>query len=139
MKNILIIEDDRLIRWSLKELFTKDNHQIKTASSVEEALFHAQKKSYQLICTDLELKEELRIDLLAKLKDRQPNAKIIILSALNRQVIEKKLGEIKVDAILEKPFSGDKIRILANDLLKNANRLIKTNDKEVKTAHEKAT
>jgi len=139
MKNILIIEDDRLIRWSLKELFTKDNHQIDTASSAEEALFQAKKKSYQLICSDLELKEELRIDLLAKLKNMQPKAKIIILSALNRQVIEKKLGDIKVDAILEKPFTGDKIRVLANNLLKNTNRSIKTNDKEVKTAHEKAT
>ena len=119
MAQILIIDDDKLIRWSLKELFTKHNHQVHTASTAKEALILAEKSPYQLIFTDLELNQETRIDILPRIKDIQPNALIIILSALNQPKIEQQLGDLKVDAVIEKPFSGEDILNLVNELFKS--------------------
>lgn len=117
MARILIIDDDKLIRWSLKELFARSSNQVDTAATIEEAISCAEKYSYQLICSDIEICGQIQNDFLIKIRKLQPDARMIILSGLNLQQIKQILGDFKVDAVLEKPFNGDKIRKLVDDFL----------------------
>lgn len=118
MARILIIDDDKLIRWSLKELLVRSSRLVDTAASIEEALSCAEKNNYQLICSDIEICGHIQNDFISKIWKFQPDAKMIILSALNQQQIKQALGDLKVDAVLEKPYDSDEIRSLVDDFLR---------------------
>lgn len=117
MTRILIIDDDKLIRWSLKELLSSSSNLIDTAATIEEALSFAEKYSYRLIFSDIEICSQIQSDFLFTIRKFQPETKIIILSALSRQQIKQIFGDFKIDAVLEKPYDGEKIRALVDDFL----------------------
>ena len=117
MERILIIDGDKLIRWSLKELLAGSTNLIDTAATIEEAISFAKKFSYQLIFSDIEICGQIQSNFLSTIRKFQPEAKIIILSALSREQIKQMLGDFKLDAVLEKPYDSDKIRTLVKDFL----------------------
>ena len=113
MARILIIDDDKLIRWSLKEIFSEEGHRVDTAAVPDKAFRLANEASYNLIFADIELNEANGIDVLKKINLAQPEAKIIILSAIPVNQVEVLLAGLGVFAVVEKPFDSDKIRDLA--------------------------
>ncbi len=114
---ILIVDDDKLIRWSLKELFAQEGYEVKAVATVKEALEQAEDKPYDLIFTDLEINDENSIEMLRKMTSFQPEAKIIILSALTRQQIESQLENLRIFSIIEKPFRSEQIKSIVKEAL----------------------
>ena len=110
MLKALVIDDDKLIRWSLAEIFTQQGHEVDAASTPAEALAHVQKTNYQVIFADFELEETNTLELLIFIQGQQPEAAIVILSALPRTEIEPMLKELKILRILDKPFEPELIR-----------------------------
>jgi len=55
--------------------------------------------------------------MLRKARISQPEAKIIIISALTRQQIEPRLGNLSIFSIIEKPFKSDQIRSIVKKAL----------------------
>ncbi len=110
MLKALIIDDDKLIRWSLKEIFTQDGHQVDEACNEEEALNHARATDYDVVFADFELEDSDAADLLKNLRIIRPQAAVIILSALPSGQIESRLPGIEVFRIVEKPFEPEQIR-----------------------------
>jgi DNA-binding NtrC family response regulator len=55
MKNILVVDDEKLIRNSLKRLLEKNNYQASAAETVEDAIELLQQQSFDLILSDLRL------------------------------------------------------------------------------------
>lgn len=117
MPRTLIIDDDKLIRWSLQEIFSQEGHQVDTVATTDEALRLAEECSYCLIFADLEIENEDGFDLLRKLKKLQPEARFIILSALSRNQISPQLKGLAIVDILEKPFNSEQIRGIARKAL----------------------
>ena len=113
MARILVIDDDKLIRWSLKEIFSEEGHRVDTAAVPDKAIGLANEAPYNLIFADIELNEANGIDVLKKIYEVQPEAKIIILSAMPVNQVEAQLAGLAVFAVVEKPFDSDKIRDLA--------------------------
>ncbi len=110
MLKALVIDDDKLIRWSLTELFSQQGHRVDAASTAAEALAYVQKTNYQVIFADFELEESNTQELLISIQRQQPEAAIVILSALPRARIEPKLQELELLRILDKPFEPELIR-----------------------------
>ena len=81
MLRALVIDDDKLIRWSLQEIFSQEGHHVDTVATVSDALAQAENSSYNLIFADMEIDDADSIEMLRKLKNLQPKAEIIILSA----------------------------------------------------------
>ncbi len=124
MLRALVIDDDKLIRWSLQEIFSQEGHHVDTVATVSDALTQAEKSSYHLIFADMEIDEANTIEMLRKLKNLQPKAEITILSAQTRQQIEQQIAELSISNIIEKPFNSDQIRSMAKaalDLLNKEN------------------
>ena len=124
MLRALVIDDDKLIRWSLQEIFSQEGHHVDTVATVSDAIAQAEKSSYHLIFADMEIDDADSIDMLRKLQDLQPDAEIIILSAQTRQQIEQQIAELSISKIIEKPFNSDQIRSMAKaalDLLNKEN------------------
>jgi DNA-binding NtrC family response regulator len=114
---ILVVDDDKLIRWSLKELFSQEGYEVKAVATAKEALEQAEDKPYDLIFTDIEIKDENSTEMLRKMTSFQPETKIIILSAFTRQQMESQLGDLNIFSIIEKPFRSDQIKSIVKEAL----------------------
>ncbi len=117
MNKILIADDDKLIRWSLKEIFSQEGYEVDTAASCLEAIQQAENSQYSLIFTDFEIDKEDGIQMIRKITTCQSDAKIIILSALSRHKIESQLEGLYVFAIIEKPFQSEQILSIAKEAI----------------------
>lgn len=117
MTNILIIDDDKLIRWSLKEIFAQEGFRVDTAESSAEALRLVETNSYHLVLADFEVDDENGGEMLRKIQAIRPRIKVIILSALPRQQIEPQLSGVTYHSILEKPFRSDEIKSTVGEAL----------------------
>jgi CheY-like chemotaxis protein len=122
MLRALVIDDDKLIRWSLQEIFSQEGHHVDTVATASDAIAQAEKSPYHLIFADMEIDNADSIEMLKKLQNLQPEAEIIILSAQTRQQIEQQIVDLPISTIIEKPFNSDQIRSIAQatlDLLNN--------------------
>ncbi len=118
---ILVVDDDKLIRWSLKEIFSQEGYAVDAVATAKDALKQAKNITYELIFSDLEISDESGIEMLRKARTFQPDAKIIILSALTKQQIEPKLGNLSIFSIIEKPFKSEQIRSVVKEALGSTN------------------
>lgn len=117
MSKILIVDDEKLIRWSLKEMFSQGGHEVDTVGSSMDAIDLARKFPYHLIFADFEIDNDSCYELLQKIKALQPNTSIIILSATNITRIEECLRGLDIQFIIEKPFNSDQIMAIAQRVL----------------------
>ncbi|MCK4759211.1 MAG: response regulator [Candidatus Aminicenantes bacterium] len=117
MIKILVVDDDKLIRWSLKEMFSQEGYDVDTVATAAEALTHVEDTNYNLICADIDIEDENGIEMLKKLKMVQPEVKIIILSAYSRNQIEPQVEELSILSIIEKPFQSEQIKGIVRDVL----------------------
>ncbi len=118
---ILVVDDDKLIRWSLKEIFSQEGYTVDTVATAKDALKQAKNITYELIFADLEISDENGIEMLKNAKIFQPDAKIIILSALTKQQIEPKIGNLSIFSIIEKPFRSEHIKTIVKEALGSTN------------------
>jgi len=112
---ILVVDDDKLIRWSLKEILSQEGCEVDTVATAAEALTEVENANYNLIFCDIDIEDENGIEMLKKLKRIQSEAKIIILSAHSRSHIEPQLGNLSILSIIEKPFQSEQIRDVVKD------------------------
>jgi DNA-binding NtrC family response regulator len=117
LTKILVADDDKLIRWSLKEIFSLEGYSVDTAASSLEAVQQTEKETYSLIFTDIEMDEENGISTIVKMNAQQPGIKIVILTALPIQQVEAQLDGINICAVLEKPFMPEDILAIAKKAL----------------------
>ena len=115
---ILIVDDDKLIRWSLKEILSQEGHEVDAVATATDALTQVENSNYNLIFCDIDIENENGIDMLKKLLIVQPEAKTIILSAHSKNQIEPQLGNLKILSIIEKPFQSEQIRGIVKDIVK---------------------
>ena len=114
---ILVADDDKLIRWSLKEIFSLEGYSVDTAASSLEAVQQTEKEVYSLILADIEMDEENGISTIVKMKTQQPGTKIVILTALPSQQVKSQLDGINIFAVLEKPFKPEDILVIVKKAL----------------------
>lgn len=117
MLKTLIIDDDKLIRWSLKEILSDEGYAVDVAGSRAEALEHADSRIYDIIFADFEMDSTQTTELIKEIRLRQQDAALVIVSAAQRSKIENALEGIDIFQIMEKPFQSDHIRDIARMVL----------------------
>ncbi len=136
MIKILVVDDDKLIRWSLKEIFSQEGYAVDAVATAKDALKQAKNIPYELIFSDLEINDENGIEMLRKARALQPEAIIIIISALTKQQIEPKLGSLSIFSIIEKPFKSEQIRSVVKEALGSTNHTNESDNSTEKITKE---
>ena len=100
---ILVVDDERLVRWSLRQKCEEWGYQVLEAEGGEPALRVAQHESPDLVLLDVRLPDLSGLEVLARLKHNRDTAKIPVvavsgLSEKNRQ----KLMDAGAEDYLEK-------------------------------------
>ncbi len=79
--SILIVDDEESIRSFMVELLQEAAYEADPAASAEDALEMLQRKRYGIIFTDLRMPGMDGIALLAKIKEKDPNSEVIVLTS----------------------------------------------------------
>ncbi len=114
---ILVLDDEKLIRWSLDQIFQQEGYAVDAAGTVEEASRLAGSNAYGLILADLEVCGDGAAAFFSGLAAGQKDVKVIVITALPPDQAEAKLGDFKAHRIMEKPFASAQIREAVRDVL----------------------
>ncbi len=118
---ILVVDDEKLICWSLKENLQKENYEVLTANSGEEAMEIIEQERPDLILQDIKLPGVDGIEVLEKVKKLREDSLVIMMSAygdVNTSVKAMKLGAYD---FIEKPFNFEKLKITVSKALETVN------------------
>ncbi len=114
-KRILVVDDYPQLRCIIREALESDgNYEVNEAGNGLEALDLLQEKNYDMVISDVMMPEMGGIDLLKNIKEVQPNAATILITAY--PAVETTVAAIKRGAIdfLKKPFSIDELLFKVN-------------------------
>ncbi len=78
---VLIVDDERLIRWSLEQTLEKAGYEVQTAENGAAALVAAREEAPDLVLLDLKLPDLDGIQLLRQLKASHPDTQVVIMTA----------------------------------------------------------
>jgi DNA-binding NtrC family response regulator len=108
---LLIVDDDDDLRQDLAQLFRKQGHEVTAAVSGEDALNKAARVRFDVALLDLHLPGISGIDLLAQLKEQQPELEALMLTA--HSSIETAVEAMRRGAYdyLTKPFRAADLEI----------------------------
>lgn len=80
-ESILIVDDERIVRESLYHWFEEEGYMVETADSAEAALQKFDKGKYDLFLVDMKMPGMNGLELLSKIKETDPNAIVILITA----------------------------------------------------------
>jgi two-component system, NtrC family, response regulator AtoC len=117
---VLVVDDEKLIRWSVAEELSAEGYEMLTAASGEEALEIVAAEDPDLVVLDLRLPGVDGLTVLGRLRAEDPSRAVVILTASDR--LESVVAAMKLGAYdyLQKPFEPEKIRITAKNALETA-------------------
>jgi DNA-binding NtrC family response regulator len=108
MPTILIVDDDAAVRGILLDLLS-ENYECNTASTAEQALQYLEIEDYDVVLTDLAMPGLTGVELLKRVKLKDLNTPVILISGKTQEENAESLMELGAFAYLTKPFSLDEI------------------------------
>jgi len=101
---ILVVDDELIIRDSLKEWLAEEGFSVDMAASGPEALDRLTKQSYQLMLLDIKMPGMDGVEVLQKARESSPDLKVIMMTAY--ATVETAVDAMKIGALdyLVKPF-----------------------------------
>ena len=117
--NILVIDDEAVIRDGCKKVLTKDGWNVNTAVSGIEGLNMMKNGNYDILLLDLMMPGMNGLELIPKVKDIDPNIYIIVITGY--ATIETAVEAMKNGAFdyIPKPFTPDQLRMGIRRVLDN--------------------
>jgi len=107
MARILVVDDEEIVRFTLRQMLEKEGHEVFEAANGQEALNCFEDSRVNLIITDIIMPEKEGIETIVELRRRRPDVKIIAVSGGGRTMtmdyleIAERLG---ADSALAKPL-----------------------------------
>jgi CheY-like chemotaxis protein len=117
MKPILVVEDEVIMRESLRDWLTDEGYAVETAEHGEEALKAIGKQDFSLLILDVRLPGKNGLEVLREAKAQRPKINGIIITAYPSE--ETAVEAMKLGAVdyLTKPFSLDALEKLIQQTL----------------------
>lgn len=111
MATILVIDDERSIRNTLKEVLEYENHQVELATDGIEGLEMFSKSKYDVVLCDIKMPKMDGIEVLEKIHETAPDATVIMISGHGN--IDTAVDAIKKGAFdfIEKPLDLNRLLI----------------------------
>ena len=110
---ILVVDDEQLIRWSLKDRLSEQGYRIIEADTAASAITRSE-EGVDLVLLDYKLPDGDGLQVLKKLKERDPDVLVILLTAFSS--IETAVEAMKHGAYhyANKPFNLDEIALMVD-------------------------
>jgi len=120
MARILIIDDEEMVRETLRLSLERDGHAVGEAADGEEGLRIFEEKEPDLVITDILMPNKEGLETIQEMCRLRPEVPIIAISGGGQLKDTSWLLPAKIFgavSVLEKPFSPDALRQAVNDAL----------------------
>ncbi|RMD89493.1 MAG: response regulator [Calditrichaeota bacterium] len=121
MAKILVVDDDKTITYLLSEVLKKDKHRVTCLHDGKLVQDELQKQDYELVISDLHMKEVGGIEVLKQVKKKCETTEVLILTghgSIASAVEAMKLGAFEY---LTKPIDLEEFRLKVNKALERRN------------------
>ncbi|MEW6409677.1 MAG: sigma-54 dependent transcriptional regulator, partial [Nitrospirota bacterium] len=115
--NLLIVDDEENIRDFLRLGLEKEGYTVFTFATGKEALDAIKNEQVDVCFLDIILPDMDGLDILASIRQTDPNIKIIIITAINDLKLTVKAMKLGAYDYITKPFSFDEIEIAAKSAI----------------------
>ncbi|MBI5022356.1 MAG: response regulator [Ignavibacteriales bacterium] len=102
---VLIVEDEALIGWSLSHVLRKAGFAVTIVDSGEEAIEKSLSSHFDIVLTDYKLPNIDGFQVASKIKANFPNVPVIMMSAYGDSLAYQNNLQSSVDRFIEKPFN----------------------------------
>lgn len=124
---VLIVDDEDLVRDSLARLLTSEGFSVRTAASAEEADHWVSSTRFDAMLLDIELPRMNGVEFLGWALERDPELAVIMLTGVNDPELAMKCIEKGARTYLVKPIHPDFLRLALRDALAMRSILMERN------------
>src|SRR5574342_243686 len=117
VERLLIIEEEDTLCQSLQRVLSREGYEVDVAESAESAFKLLEKKTYDLIITDIILPGSSGIELLAKYRKQNPSQKVIIITAYASMVTAVEAIKAGACDFIIKPLMHDEMKRVVRNAL----------------------
>lgn len=134
MAKILVVDDERSIRNTLKDILEFEKHQVTLAENGKEGLELAENNFFDLIFSDIRMPEMDGVELLTALKEKEIEAPVVMISG--HGTIDTAVDCIKKGAFdfIEKPVDLNRLLITIKNALDKSTLVAETKTLKRKVA-----
>jgi len=117
VQKILVVDDEKLIRWTLEQHLVKEGYEVATADSAEKGMQIINDDTPDLVLLDNRLPEMTGLELLEKLHVQERGIMVIMITAYG--MVETAVKAMKFGAYdyISKPFNLDEITFVIRKAL----------------------
>ena len=137
---ILICDDDEILCYLLKEELVNEGFNVDIVHDGKDAIEVIQKKSYDMVLLDLEMKEVSGEETLKFIKDHFPSVQVIILTGKSEVRTAIECIQIGAYDFITKPYEFDQLLIVINRALNHKELVVQNtvlSSKLHQTSHHK--
>jgi DNA-binding NtrC family response regulator len=116
-KPILIVDDEPIVRESLRDWLKDAGYKVATAETGEEALVLVEKQDFSVILMDVRLPGKTGVTVLKEVKALKPGIKSIIITAYPSAEMIAEAKKLGVVDYLIKPIAPDDLEKLIRETL----------------------
>jgi len=103
---VLLVDDEPLIRWSLRQALSDRGHSVVTAGSGAEALaaLETSDRDFDVVILDYRLPDRQDLGLLDDVRRRSPGSAVFMMTAFDEDGMRVGAHDRGVRAVVDKPF-----------------------------------
>ncbi len=126
MPKVLIIDDEKSIRSTLKEILEYEHYQVEEAAEGSEGISKAEKEKYDLILCDIKMPKMDGLEVLEKLQEKCPDVPVVMISGHGN--IDTAVEAIKKGAFdfISKPLDLNRLFITLRNALDRSSLITET-------------
>jgi two-component system response regulator AtoC len=138
---ILVVDDEQLVRYSIKEALEQEGFVVSAASQARDGLTLMEQKEFDVVISDLRMPGLSGLELLQKIKEMQLTPEVILITAYG--TIESAVEAMKMGAYdyVTKPFEIDELIVILKRIqdyrqLQKENKILQEELKKAKMGPE---
>ena len=119
-RKVLIVEDEAVVRDSVREWLVEDGYDVEVAENGEEALKKIKQEEYGVIVLDLKLPDIDGLQVFEQAKELKPETKGVIITAYPSKETRDRAKQLGLMDYLAKPFKVEDLEKLISQALGEA-------------------
>jgi DNA-binding NtrC family response regulator len=116
-KAILVVDDERTLRFTLKEGLSEEGYRVEAAADGAEALERLKQDEYHLVLLDQKLPDGSGLDLLKEIRTRHPDIQVVMMTAYGQIAQAVQATKAGCYDYLSKPFELDHVKLVIQNAL----------------------
>ncbi|MGA1796520.1 MAG: sigma-54-dependent transcriptional regulator [bacterium] len=125
LKRILVVDDEESVRYSFERFLDEPGYRVSTAGTGSEALSRYAKEPFDLVVLDVRLPDMSGIEVLHRIKDLDPKAVVLIITAYGTTNIAIEATKKGAYDYILKPFDMPDMKRIIHEAL-TCSRLMRT-------------